>query len=79
MCIAIYLALLGLSLFLTGYTLEQYALSVEAGAGEWMLVAIGWELLGHLWPLLVTGVVMGSGVTFFVLRRLSPRSGTGAA
>lgn len=70
MCIVIYLALIGLAFLFTGYTLDQYALSVAAGDGGWMQVAMGWEMVSHLWPLALAGALLGSGLTLFVVRRI---------
>jgi len=75
MCSAIYLTLFGLLVVYAGYTLDQYALSVNVAEGDWMVVAMGWEMLTHLWPLLLIGGVVGSGATLFVVRRLGAGKG----
>lgn len=73
MCIAIYAALFALLLFYSDYALEQYALSVSSGEQQWMVVAVGWEMLPLLWPVGLLLMIVASGVTLFVARRLAPR------
>lgn len=71
MCPAIYTALLALLLFYTDYVLEQYALSVSSGENDWIVTAIGWEILPAIWPALLLVMVAASAVTLFVSRRLA--------
>jgi len=73
MCLAIYGALFALLLFYSDYALEQYALSVSSGEQQWMVVAIGWEMLPLLWPLALLLMVVASGATLLVTRRLARR------
>ena len=73
MCIAIYAALLALLLFYTDYHLEQYALSVSSGDGQWTVMALGWEVLPEIWPALLLMMVASSAVTLFVSRRLGQK------
>ena len=70
MCYAIYLTLIGLFLIYSDSVLEQFALSTSAGDGEWMVTAIGWEILAQLWPVFAAALVLSSAITFFVVRRL---------
>lgn len=70
MCVAIYLALIGLFLFYSDYIVSQYALALAPEGGEEMVVALGWEMVPHLWPLLVAAMVVASAVTLFVARRV---------
>lgn len=74
MCIAIYTALIALFLYYSDYVIEQYALSIASENKEWMVVALGWEMLLLLWPVGVLLMVFASGVTLFVSRRLGKRS-----
>ena len=73
MCMAIYAALFALLLFYGDYVIEQYALSVTAGEEQWMVVAIGWEMLPLLWPVGLMLMVVASGLTLFVVRWLGKR------
>ncbi len=75
MCVGIYAALLALLLFYSDYMLEQYALSSSSGNSEWMVVALGWEILPTIWPVILLVMVAASAVTLFVSRRLG-RGGT---
>ena len=70
MCLLIYVALIGLFIFYSDFVLDQYALSASAGEGQWMVVAQGWELLPHIWPALVMAMLVSSGLTLLVARRL---------
>jgi hypothetical protein len=69
MCIAIYIALVGLFVIYSDYMIEQYALTVNAGTQDAMVVAAGWEMVLWLWPVVVAAMLMASAVTFGVLRR----------
>lgn len=68
MCIAIYIALLGLFLFYSDYVVDQYALAISGEQGA-MVVAVGWEMLVPLWPVLVAAMVLASAVSVWVTRR----------
>ncbi len=70
MCYAIYFALIFLFALYSDTLLEEYALSASVGEGEWTLVAQGWEIAAHLWPLLALALVVSSAVTYLVTRRV---------
>jgi hypothetical protein len=70
MCYAIYTILIGLFLIYSDAVLEPLALSEQVGEGEWMVVALGWEMLFSIWPLLLMAMVVASALTFFVMRWL---------
>jgi hypothetical protein len=72
MCMAIYILLLGLLLYYSDYVLEQYALSVAGGEEQWMVVAIGWEMVPLIWPVALLLLIAGSATTLFLLRIFSP-------
>ncbi len=74
MCMAIYAALLALLLYYSNVVVEQFALSVGTTEGEWMVAAIGWEMLPLLWPLLLLSMVVASAATLLIVRPLSRRS-----
>lgn len=78
MCMAIYAALFALLLFYSDYAIESYALSVDTGEGQWMVAAIGWEMVPMLWPVGLLLMVIGSGLTLFVMRWLAGRRNTRA-
>ena len=69
MCIAIYIVLTGLFIIYSDAILQQYALSISSADGEWMIMAIGWEIIPQIWPVLVMGMVISSAVTLFVVRK----------
>lgn len=75
MCMAIYILLFGLLLFYSDYTMEQYALSVSSGEEQWMVMAVGWEMLPHIWPVALLLLIAGSGMTLLVLRLFSAMRG----
>ncbi len=74
MCMAIYAALMVLLFIYSDYVLEEYALSVSSDAGEWTMVALGWEMIPIVWPVILLAVVVSSAVTFFLVRRVSTKS-----
>lgn len=71
MCMAIYILLLGLLLYYSDYVLGQYALSIAAGEEQWMVVAIGWEMVPLIWPVALLLLIAGSATTLFLLRIFS--------
>jgi membrane protein implicated in regulation of membrane protease activity len=75
MCMAIYAALFALLLYYSDFLIEPFALSVQTGEGEWMVVALGWEMVPLLWPVMLLLMVAASGVTLLVARRLGTRPG----
>jgi hypothetical protein len=70
MCILIFAALLALLWFYSDYHLEQYALSISSGEDQWIAVALGWEILPVIWPVILLMMTAASAVTLFVSRRL---------
>jgi hypothetical protein len=74
MCIAIYAALFALLLYYSDYLIEPYALSLQTGGGEWMVVALGWEIVPQLWPVMLLLMVAASAMTLFLARRLGTRA-----
>jgi hypothetical protein len=67
MCRAIYVLLIGLFYVYSDWVLDQHRLSVTAGGGDWMPVAVQWEIATALWPLLVLAALLASAVTFVVM------------
>ena len=67
MCRAIYVLLIGLFFVYSDWLLDEHRLSVAAEAGEWMPVAVQWEIAGVLWPLLALSAILASAVTFFAM------------
>ena len=73
MCIAIYTALIALLWIYSDFILESYALSTSSGENGWMMVALGWEIIPTIWPVILLMMVMASAVTFFVVQRMNTR------
>jgi hypothetical protein len=73
MCMAIYAALFALLLFYSDYLIEPYALSVNSGESQWMVVALGWEIVPLLWPVVLLLMVVSSAATLLLVRRLGPK------
>ncbi len=69
MCIAIYLALIGLFIFYSDYVIDQYALTVNAEGQGAMVVAVGWEMVTWLWPVVVLAMLIASAVSVWIMRR----------
>jgi hypothetical protein len=68
MCYVIYGALiLSLGVY-SDALLRQYALATTAAQDQWTLVALGWELVWVLWPLLAFVAILASALTFFATR-----------
>ena len=67
MCRAIFFFLIGLFVIYSDWTLEQYQLAVSGESGDWMPVALGWEIAGILWPIMALAAVLASAVTYFVM------------
>ena len=47
---------------------EYLRASVRCG-DQWVTVALGWEVVGYLWPLLILAAVGASFITYLVVRR----------
>jgi hypothetical protein len=73
MCLLLSGLVAGLLLIYSDYLLEEYALSIRAGEGDWSVIALGWEILPELWPLFVMVAVVASGLTLFITKRLSSK------
>ena len=71
MCYLIYLGLIGLFLIYSDGIISQYALAMASEDGSWMSVALGWEMLVEIWPVLVLVAVLASAGTFFIMRKLN--------
>ncbi len=71
MCLLITGLLAGLLLLYSDSLLDQYALVIPAGEGEWTVVALGWEILPWLWPLLLVVALLTFGITLFIARRFT--------
>ncbi len=75
MCVGIYLALIALFIFYSDFVISQFALSVESSNQQWMMIAIGWEMMVELWPAIVLAMIISSAVTLFVSRRFTKDKG----
>jgi hypothetical protein len=73
MCFAISAALIALLWIYSDYMLEQYALSISATGEQWTMLAIGWEIIPLMWPVLLMAMIAASAATIFVMRRLSTK------
>ncbi len=79
MCMGIYAALIALFIYYGNDVIGQYSLAVTGAGGEPMTVAVGWELVPHLWPVIVGAMLIASAVTVFAMRRLGRRAAGGSA
>lgn len=70
MCVAIYAGLFALFAYYSHSVIEQYMLATSSD-GEVMVVAMGWELVPLLWPVLVAAMLVASAATVWVMRRRS--------
>ena len=73
MCFVIYAAIIVLSWLYCDSLLQTLALSTASGDGGWMTIALGWEIVPQLWPLLLLAAVLSSLLTFLVMRKLAAR------
>ncbi len=73
MCFAISAALIALLWMYSDYMLEQYALSISTTGEQWTMVAIGWEIIPLIWPVLLMAMIAASAATIFVMRRLGAK------
>lgn len=69
MCLAIYLALIGLLLLYSVVLLDEYLLAVSSSDQQIMAVAQGWEIVVEIWPVFLLSMVVASAVTFFVMSK----------
>ncbi len=69
MCVGIYLALIGLFLFYSDFVINQYVLSVPAGEQGMMAVAVGWEMVWPLWPVVIAAMLLASAASVWATRR----------
>lgn len=75
MCIAIYLALIGLFIYYSDAVISGYALAITDAQSSPMVVALGWEMALDIWPLLALMVLLGSVATKLALRPPGKRLG----
>ncbi len=71
MCYAIFALLIALLFFYSDAIVQEYALSIHLQNDTWMTVALGWEMIQVLWPLLLLATVIGSALTYLVPRLLN--------
>lgn len=69
MCLAIYLALIGLLLLYSVVLLDEYLLAVSSSDQQIMAVAQGWEIVVEIWPVFLLSMVVASAVTFFAMSK----------
>lgn len=74
MCMVIYAALFALLFIYSDHVIKQYALSVSAGEQQWMVAAIGWEMLAYIWPVILMLMLLASGVTLLWVRLRTNRT-----
>lgn len=75
MCLAISLALIGLFFFYSDYVIGQYVLAVNDPQQGALVVAVGWEMVLWLWPVVVAPMLLAGVVSVWVARRCG-RCGT---
>lgn len=68
MCYIIYGALILTFGVYSDALLGQYVLATAAAQDQWTVVAMGWELVGVIWPLLVFVAILSSALTFSAIR-----------
>ena len=73
MCYAIYGALILLFYLYSDTLIDEYSLSAGVGENQWVQVAQGWEIVLHLWPLLLLALVISSAATYLVTRQILAR------
>ena len=73
MCYVIYAALILLFGLYCDSLLQSLVLATTTGDGGLMTMALGWEMVPHLWPLLALAAVISSLLTYQVVVRLMAR------
>ena len=73
MCYAIYAVLLLVAGVYCDAQLQSVALSTSTGDDGWMVIALGWEIIPQLWPLLFLAAVFSSLLTYLVVGRMTVR------
>ncbi len=69
MCFVIYAAIILVSWLYCDSLLQTLALSSAGAEGGWMTIALGWEIVPQLWPLLLLVAGGSSFLTFLITRR----------
>jgi hypothetical protein len=77
MCYVIYGALILLFLLYSDALLEPLSLASASADGAWMTVALGWEIVAQLWPLLVLAGIVSSFLTYLIAGRLGGKRAGG--
>lgn len=73
MCYAIYGAMLVLFFLYGDAVVDPLVLALRDEQGAMMGIAVGWEMLQVIWPVILLFAVASSFVTYLLTRRLSCR------
>ena len=73
MCASIYFALMALFLYYSNFVIDQYALSIPSGDGNWTVISLGWEIVPEIWPVFALLMLVSSALTLFVTLRIQGR------
>lgn len=71
MCYAIFAILIVMLFLYSDIIIQEHALTMRFNDSEWMTVAIGWEMVQVIWPLLILAAVVGSAFTFMLPKLFS--------
>jgi len=73
MCASIYFALMALFLYYSNFVIDQYALSISSGDGNWIAISLGWEIVPEIWPIFALVMLVSSALTLFVTLKIQGR------
>ncbi len=74
MCVSIYAALIALFFYYSDFVVSGFILAVPTEESAMMSVAVGWEMVPQLWPLMVLAMVVSSALTLFVTFKIQGRN-----
>jgi len=68
MCYAIFAILIALTFLYSDSIVEGLGITTKVNQDDWITIAIGWEMVEVIWPLLLLAAIVGSAVTYLVPR-----------
>lgn len=71
MCYAIFAILIALLFLYSDVIVQEHALTMRLNESDWMTVALGWEMVQVIWPVLLLAAVTGSALTYLAPRMIA--------
>jgi membrane protein implicated in regulation of membrane protease activity len=76
MCVSIYAALIALFFYYSDFIISAFVLAVPTDGNSIMAIAVGWEMVSQLWPLVVLAMVVSSALTLYITFKIQGRNKT---